>query len=122
MSWVACRLETGRTHQIRVHLTSVGLPLLGDPLYRTNASVLPDEAGVAAAFNRQALHASRLILKHPGTGETCEWFAPPPEDMCELMEALDFGPIDAPVTVFEENAAPQMPDFGPMVYEGEADD
>ena len=122
VSWVACRLETGRTHQIRVHLTSVGLPLLGDPLYRTNASVLPDEAGVAAAFNRQALHASRLILKHPGTGETCEWFAPPPEDMCELMEALDFGPIDAPVTVFEENAAPQMPDFGPMVYEGEADD
>jgi hypothetical protein len=42
--------------------------------------------------------------------------------MCELMEALDFGPIDEPVTVFEENAAPQMPDFGPMVYEGEADD
>ena len=105
-----------------MHLTSVGLPLLGDPLYRTNASALPDEAGVAAAFNRQALHASRLILKHPGTGETCEWFAPPPEDMCELMEALDFGPIDAPVTVFEENAAPKMPDFGPMVYEGEADD
>ena len=121
-TYIECVLETGRTHQIRVHLTSVGLPLLGDPLYRTNASALPDEAGVAAAFNRQALHASRLILKHPSTGETCEWFAPPPEDMCELMEALDFGPIDAPVTVFEENAAPQMPDFGPMVYEGEADD
>ena len=81
-----------------------------------------EEAGVAAAFNRQALHASRLILKHPGTGETCEWFAAPPQDMCELMEALDFGPIDEPVMVFEENAAPQMPDFGPMVYEGEADD
>ena len=95
---------------------------MGDPLYRTNASALPEEAGVAAAFNRQALHASRLILKHPGTGETCEWFAAPPQDMCELMEALDFGPIDEPVTVFEENAAPQMPDFGPMVYEGEADD
>ena len=47
VSWVACRLETGRTHQIRVHLTSVGLPLLGDPLYRTNASALPEEAGVA---------------------------------------------------------------------------
>lgn len=122
VSWVACRLETGRTHQIRVHLTSVGLPLLGDPLYRTNASRLPEEAGVAAAFNRQALHASRLILKHPATGETCEWFAAPPQDMCELMESLDFGPVNEPVTVFEENANLLSPDFGAMVYEGEAED
>ena len=105
-----------------MHLTSVGLPLLGDPLYRTNASSLPEEAGVAARFNRQALHVSRLILKHPATGETCEWFAPPPEDMIELMDALDFGPTDEPVSVFEEGARPQMPDFGPMVYEGEADE
>lgn len=122
VSWVACRLETGRTHQIRVHLTSVGLPLLGDPLYRTNASALPEEAGIVAQFNRQALHASRLILKHPATGETCQWFVAPPQDMCDVMDALDFGPTDEPVHVFEENAQPQMPDFGPMVYEGEAED
>ena len=102
LSWVACRLETGRTHQIRVHLTSVGLPLLGDPLYRTNASKLPEEAGVVAAFSRQALHASRLRLRHPATGEAAEWFAPPPEDMIEVMDALDFGPVDEPVDVFEE--------------------
>lgn len=122
VSWVACRLETGRTHQIRVHLTSVGLPLLGDPLYRTNASALPEEAGVAARFNRQALHASRLILKHPATGETCEWFVEPPQDMIELMDVLDFGPVDEPVHVFEDNARPAVPDFGPVVYEGELDD
>lgn len=122
VSWVACRLETGRTHQIRVHLTSVGLPLVGDPFYRTNASSLPEEAGVVAAFSRQALHASRLILKHPGTGETCEWFVEPPEDMIEIMDALDFGPVDEPVHVFEESAQPRMPDFGPVVYEGEAED
>ena len=122
VSWVACRLETGRTHQIRVHLTSVGLPLLGDPLYRTNASVLPPQAGVAAEFGRQALHASRLILKHPATGRTCEWFAAPPNDMCELMDALDFGPTDEPVSVFDDNARAAAPDFGPVVYEGEAED
>lgn len=99
---VECRLETGRTHQIRVHLTSVGLPLLGDPVYRTNASKMPPEAGLAAQFSRQALHASRLRLRHPVSGETLEWFAPPPDDMYELMQDLGFGPLDEPVTVFDE--------------------
>ncbi len=101
-SWVACRLETGRTHQIRVHLTTVGLPLVGDPLYRTNASKLPEAAGFVAQFNRQALHASRLQIKHPVTGEMDEWFAPPPDDMIELMDELGFGPVDEPVDVYEE--------------------
>lgn len=101
ISWVACRLETGRTHQIRVHLTSVGLPLVGDALYRTPASKLPEQAGLAAQFSRQALHASRLQLRHPATGEQMQWFAPPPEDMCALMEFLDFGPLDEPTNVFE---------------------
>lgn len=101
VSWVACRLETGRTHQIRVHLTSVDLPLLGDPLYRTNASKLPEAAGVAATFSRQALHASRLKLVHPETGKTMSWFTPPPEDMRELMDSLGFGPTDEPTHVFD---------------------
>ena len=101
LSWVACRLETGRTHQIRVHLTSVGLPLLGDPLYRTNASKLPEEAGLAAKFSRQALHASRLMFTHPVTGKTVGWFSPPPEDMREVMEELQFTPTDEPVHVFD---------------------
>lgn len=101
LSWIACRLETGRTHQIRVHLTSVGLPLVGDPLYKTNLSKLPDDAGVAATFPRQALHASRLRLVHPGTGETMSWFVEPPEDMVELMTDLGFGPIDTPTRVFD---------------------
>ncbi len=105
ISWVACRLETGRTHQIRVHLTSVGLPLLGDPLYRTNASRLPAEAGAAAAFSRQALHASRLRLRHPATGEQCTWFVPPPDDLAQVMQELGFGPLDAPVHVFDDNEA-----------------
>ncbi|MDO4936772.1 MAG: RluA family pseudouridine synthase [Sutterellaceae bacterium] len=102
LSWVACRLETGRTHQIRVHLTTVGLPLLGDPLYRTNASKLPESAGIVAEFSRQALHASRLRLRHPGTGETVEWFVEPPSDMAEVMDELGFGPLDEPTDVFAD--------------------
>ena len=101
MSWVACRLETGRTHQIRVHLSTVGLPLLGDPVYKTTASVLPEAAGLAAHFPRQALHASRLRLVHPASNEVMEWFAPAPEDMAELMDLLDFGPTDEPVHVYD---------------------
>lgn len=101
ISWVACRLDTGRTHQIRVHLSSVNLPLLGDPVYRTNASKLPEQAGIVAQFSRQALHASRLQIVHPKTKEPMEWFVEPPEDMLEVMEALDFGPLDEPVDVFE---------------------
>ncbi|MCF0253320.1 MAG: RluA family pseudouridine synthase [Duodenibacillus sp.] len=101
LSWVACRLETGRTHQIRVHLSTVGYPLVGDPLYKTNASRLPPEAGLAAAFPRQALHASRLRLAHPATGEACEWFAEPPADMAALMDELGFGPLDEPAAVFD---------------------
>lgn len=101
VSWVACRLETGRTHQIRVHLSTVGLPLLGDPVYKTAASVLPEAAGLAAHFPRQALHASRLRLVHPASNEVMEWFAPAPEDMAELMDLLDFGPTDEPVHVYD---------------------
>jgi 23S rRNA pseudouridine1911/1915/1917 synthase len=72
-----CRLETGRTHQIRVHLQSIGFSLVGDAVY--------GKSHLAALFPRQALHAERLGLVHPATGETCEWHAPLPADMAELL-------------------------------------
>lgn len=103
VSWVACRLETGRTHQIRVHLTGEDLPLIGDQVYRGRAPGLTVKLENVLDFHRQALHASRLGLLHPVTGEYMEWFVPPPDDMIALMEALDFGPWDRPTTVFEKD-------------------
>lgn len=82
-AWVECRLATGRTHQIRVHLTHLGHPLLGDPVYRGR---LP---GSPIPFARQALHAVRLGLAHPATGEFMEWQAPPPRDFTELLQILE---------------------------------
>ncbi|MFZ5558785.1 MAG: 23S rRNA pseudouridine(1911/1915/1917) synthase RluD [Pseudomonadota bacterium] len=79
-----CRLETGRTHQIRVHLTSIGHPLVGDPVYRRNAA-LP---APCRAFRRQALHATTLAFVHPQSGRTLRFDAPPPSDLAELLAAL----------------------------------
>ncbi|MEO8166377.1 MAG: pseudouridine synthase, partial [Betaproteobacteria bacterium] len=86
-SRVRCRLETGRTHQIRVHLSSIHHPLIGDPVYGMSPrkSVLPAQA---LAFPRQALHAARLALLHPGTGEMLSWTAPLPDDLCALLKLL----------------------------------
>jgi 23S rRNA pseudouridine1911/1915/1917 synthase len=86
------KLESGRTHQIRVHMAHIGYPLLGDPVYGGRLH-LPPASGdklVAAlrAFKRQALHAARLALVHPITGETLEWTRPVPPDMVALMSAL----------------------------------
>lgn len=78
---VECSLETGRTHQIRVHLAHAGYPLLGDPVYARSARKLP-------TFSRQALHATRLGLRHPQTGEAMQWEIPLPEDMRALLEQL----------------------------------
>ncbi|HEU0289910.1 MAG TPA: RluA family pseudouridine synthase, partial [Burkholderiales bacterium] len=75
-----CRLETGRTHQIRVHLSSLKHPLVGDPAYGRRNSHIP--------FPRQALHAERLGLLHPRTGKPMSWQAAPPQDMQELIAAL----------------------------------
>ncbi|MDL2058405.1 RluA family pseudouridine synthase [Mesosutterella sp. AGMB02718] len=102
ISWAACRLETGRTHQIRVHCESIGLPLLGDPVYRGGLAPWPQDGTPLAAMKRQCLHASRLGLVHPESGQRLEWFAPPPQDLARVMEFLGFGPLDRPVSVFEE--------------------
>ena len=78
---VECRLETGRTHQIRVHMQHVRIPVIGDPVYRRMA-----RHGVN--FPRQALHATALELVHPRTGKAMRWEAPLPADMKLLLERL----------------------------------
>jgi 23S rRNA pseudouridine1911/1915/1917 synthase len=80
-----CRLETGRTHQIRVHLQSLGHPLVGDPVY---GKKLRGTDAAIAAFARQALHAERLELRHPASGKTVAWQRQPPADMRALIAAL----------------------------------
>jgi 23S rRNA pseudouridine1911/1915/1917 synthase len=96
LSWLALRLETGRTHQIRVHCEYLGHPLVGDPVYRRRLPA-PDPNVPWRAFPRQALHACMLGLQHPVSGESMTWFRPPPADLAALMRALQFGPIDRPL-------------------------
>ena len=78
---VECRLETGRTHQIRVHFQHIRHPLVGDTVYRRGT-----RHGIS--FPRQALHATELSLKHPKTGEIMTWRSPVPRDMKRLVEEL----------------------------------
>lgn len=88
---VRVQLETGRTHQIRVHLAHIGFPLVGDPVYARlrfpkGASFELNEK--LKTFTRQALHARRLGLVHPGTGESCLWECELPADFVSLLDAI----------------------------------
>jgi 23S rRNA pseudouridine1911/1915/1917 synthase len=80
-------LETGRTHQVRVHLAALGLPLLGDPVYGKPPRD-PALRAIGAALGRQALHARKLGFRHPVTGEALEWQSDPPPDFAAALEAL----------------------------------
>src|SRR3954467_9104349 len=84
---IECRLETGRTHQIRVHLASIGHPLLGDPVYG-RAGKTPDKLLKELHFHRQALHAAELGFTHPVTRDRLSFSSPVPPDMQELLNAL----------------------------------
>ena len=85
-SHIQCILETGRTHQIRVHMSSIGHSLIGDPLYGSIPKAAPD---FAKYFPRQALHAGFLGFTHPRTGERLKFEVPLPEDMQDLLAHLE---------------------------------
>ncbi len=94
ISRVACKLDTGRTHQIRVHMAHIGHPLIGDPVYLRRvpnaARSLPDALRTRLLdFPRQALHAAVLGFRHPATGENLRFETPPPADLAALIADLD---------------------------------
>jgi 23S rRNA pseudouridine1911/1915/1917 synthase len=86
------QLETGRTHQIRVHLTHIHHPIVGDPVYGHHVGIptkLSEKLKIALQnFKRQALHAANLRLTHPVNGQWMEWHAPLPKDFVELLKLL----------------------------------
>jgi 23S rRNA pseudouridine1911/1915/1917 synthase len=89
-TYITVKLETGRTHQIRVHMAYVNYPLVGDSVYggrlRIPPKVTPELEAALRGFKRQALHAARLGFVHPQSGEFVEWEAPLPDDMAKLIE------------------------------------
>ncbi len=95
---IRVKLETGRTHQIRVHMTHINYPLVGDPVYggrfQMPADCSPALAEALRNFKRQALHATKLGLEHPETGEYLEWEQPMPEDMQNLINLLAQNELD----------------------------
>ena len=93
VSLVRCRLDTGRTHQIRVHMAHIGHPILGDAFYgagyKASARNLPETARTALEqLGRQALHASVLGIQHPGSGEQLVFRSSPPDDLRKLLESM----------------------------------
>ena len=95
---IRVKLETGRTHQIRVHMTHINYPLVGDQVYggrfQMPADCSPALAEALRSFKRQALHATKLGLEHPETGEYLEWEQPMPEDMQNLIKLLTENELD----------------------------
>ena len=95
---VQVKLETGRTHQIRVHMSHIRFPLLGDQVYGGRFKMPPDCSErlekELRSFKRQALHAAKLGLVHPVTDEYLEWEQPMPEDMTRLLETLAENELD----------------------------
>ncbi len=93
LALVECRLETGRTHQIRVHLSHVGHPLVGDPVYGrprpiAGGALAPEAIAAVAAFPRQALHAATLGFEHPADGRLLQFSSPVPDDLNTLLTIL----------------------------------
>lgn len=101
-SHITCKLETGRTHQIRVHMQHLGHPLIGDPLYGPQPNALlaklrkdgyaPTAINIVTRFPRQALHAKTLSFAHPVSGDIMTFSGPAPEDFQTLLETLKSGP------------------------------
>jgi 23S rRNA pseudouridine1911/1915/1917 synthase len=93
------RLETGRTHQIRVHLAHVGYPIVGDPVYggrkRVPKGATPALLAALEGFKRQALHAARLSFTHPKSGKAVSFEAPLPKDLTGLLAALAKDAVEA---------------------------
>ncbi|NPU91965.1 MAG: 23S rRNA pseudouridine(1911/1915/1917) synthase RluD [Gammaproteobacteria bacterium] len=91
-TYIKVQLETGRTHQIRVHMAYIQYPLLGDPVYgqrlRLPKGATPELIDAMRRFKRQALHARKLGVQHPGTGEYMEWETPLPDDFKTMLQVL----------------------------------
>jgi 23S rRNA pseudouridine1911/1915/1917 synthase len=86
-----CRLETGRTHQVRVHLSEQGTPILGDAVYHARRTVPAALVQLLEHIDHPLLHAAHLGLKHPETGDWMAWDAPLPEDYASVLERLRAG-------------------------------
>jgi 23S rRNA pseudouridine1911/1915/1917 synthase len=99
LTLLRCRLVTGRTHQIRVHLAAAGMPVVGDPVYgrpRYDRVRDPELSRRLTEFPRQALHAERIGLRHPETNEDLEIVAPVPADLSALIAAIDHAASRSP--------------------------